>query len=136
MWPLNECVFYVQIQADKPVYSDSSLDKLRWSCSAWPIESLETSYGSLDLYMKYTFSCEATSPLKKKCGHLDLFFRRIAKVGRKIGVKVATISYGFVSPNKKKKLLLSPTFRFASKADQGVHTFSLNCRQFSNMYKN
>ena len=23
MWPLNECVFYVQIQAAKPVYSDS-----------------------------------------------------------------------------------------------------------------
>ena len=33
--------------------------KLWWSCSAWPIESLETSYGSLDLYMKYTFSWEA-----------------------------------------------------------------------------
>ena len=28
MWPLNECVFYVQIQAAKPVYSDCSLDKL------------------------------------------------------------------------------------------------------------
>ena len=28
MWPLNKCVFYVQIQAAKPVYSDSSLDKL------------------------------------------------------------------------------------------------------------
>ena len=27
-WPLNERVFYVQIQAAKPVYSDSSLDKL------------------------------------------------------------------------------------------------------------
>ena len=26
--PLNECVFYVQIQAAKQVYSDSSLDKL------------------------------------------------------------------------------------------------------------
>ena len=24
MCPLNECVFYVQIQAAKPVYSDSS----------------------------------------------------------------------------------------------------------------
>ena len=63
MWPLNECVFYVQIQAAKPVYSDSSLDKLWWSCSARPIECLETSYGNLDLYMKYTFSWEATSPL-------------------------------------------------------------------------
>ena len=61
MWPLNEYLFYVQIQAAKPVYSDSSLDKLWWSCSAWPIESLETSYGSLDLYIKYTFSWEATS---------------------------------------------------------------------------
>ena len=28
MWPLNECVFYVQIQAARPVYSDSSLDRL------------------------------------------------------------------------------------------------------------
>ena len=28
MWLLNECVVYVQIQAAKPVYSDSSLDKL------------------------------------------------------------------------------------------------------------
>ena len=28
MWPFNKCVFYVQIQAAKPVYSDSSLDKL------------------------------------------------------------------------------------------------------------
>ena len=28
MWPLNKWVFYVQIQAAKPVYSDSSLDKL------------------------------------------------------------------------------------------------------------
>ena len=28
MWPLNECVFYVQIQTTKPVYSVSSLDKL------------------------------------------------------------------------------------------------------------
>ena len=63
MLPLNECLFYVQIQAAKPVCSDSSLDKLWWSCYAWPIESLETSYGSLDLYMKYTFSWEATSPL-------------------------------------------------------------------------
>ena len=62
MWPLNECVFYVQIQAAKPVYSDSSLDKA--SCAAWPIESLETTYGSLDLYMKYAFSWEATSPFK------------------------------------------------------------------------
>ena len=32
--------------------------------------------------------------------------------------------------NKKNKLPLSPSFRFATKADQGVHTFSLNCRQF------
>ena len=63
MWPLNERVFHVQIQAAKPVYSDSSLDKLWWSYSAWPIESLETRYGSLGLYMKYTFSWEATSPL-------------------------------------------------------------------------
>ena len=55
MCPLNECVFNVQIQAAKPVYSDRSLDKLWCSCSVWPIESLETSYGSLDLYMKYTF---------------------------------------------------------------------------------
>ena len=63
MWPLNEYVFYVQIQAAKPVNSDSSLDKLWWSCSAWPIESLETSYGSLDLYKKH-ISWEATSPLE------------------------------------------------------------------------
>ena len=35
--------------------------------------------------------------LKKKCGHLDLLFRRIAKVGRKVGVKAATFSYGFTS---------------------------------------
>ena len=28
MWTLNKCIFYVQIQAAKPVYSDSSLDKL------------------------------------------------------------------------------------------------------------
>ena len=48
----------------KPVYSDSSLDKLWWSCSAWPIKSQETSNGSLDLYKKYTFSWEATSPLR------------------------------------------------------------------------
>ena len=33
------------------------------SCSARPIESLETSYDSFDLYMKYKFSWEATSPL-------------------------------------------------------------------------
>ena len=30
--------------------------------------------------------------LKKKCGPLDLLFRRIAKVGRKVGVNVATSS--------------------------------------------
>ena len=65
MWPLNEGLFYVQIQAAKPVHSDSSLDELWWSCYAWLIESLETSYGSLDLYMKYTFSWEATSPFSK-----------------------------------------------------------------------
>ena len=59
------CILW-QIQAAKQVYSYSSLDKLWWSCSAWQIESLETSYGSLDLYMKYyTFSWEATSPLHK-----------------------------------------------------------------------
>ena len=39
-------------------------------------------------------------------------------------------------PNKKKKLLLSPAFRIASKANQGVHTLSLICRQFSDIYKN
>ena len=55
MWPLDKCVFHVQIQAAKPVYSDSSLDKLWWSSSAWPIECLETNNGSLDLYMKYNF---------------------------------------------------------------------------------
>ena len=35
--------------------------------------------------------------LKKKCGHLDLLFRRIAKIVRKVGVKAATFSYGFTS---------------------------------------
>ena len=63
MWPLDKCVFYVQIQAAKPVDSDSSLYKLWWSCSVRPMECLETSNVSLDLYMKYTFSWEATSPL-------------------------------------------------------------------------
>ena len=52
MWPLNECVFYIQIQAAKPVYSDSALDKLFCLTN----RKNETSYGSLDLYMKYTFS--------------------------------------------------------------------------------
>ena len=46
----------------KPIYSDRSLDKLCWSCSAWPIKSLETIYGSLYPYKKYTFS-----PLKLVC---------------------------------------------------------------------
>ena len=45
----------------KPIYSDSLLDKQWWSCSAWPIESQETSYGCLDLNKKH----EAKSPLIK-----------------------------------------------------------------------
>ena len=54
--------FMYRSKLPKPVYTDSSLDKLLWKCSAWPIESLETSYDSLDLYKKYAFSQEATSP--------------------------------------------------------------------------
>ena len=32
--------------------------------------------------------------VKKKCGHHDLLFRRITKVGRKVGVKAATFLTG------------------------------------------
>ena len=35
--------------------------------------------------------------LKKKCGHHDRLFRRIAKVGRKVGVKAATFLTGLSS---------------------------------------
>jgi len=58
---MNVYIMY-RSKLPKPVYSDSSLDKLWWSCSSWPIESLETIYDSLDLYKKYAFSQEATSP--------------------------------------------------------------------------
>ena len=49
----------------KPVYSDSPLNKLWWSCPAWPIKRLETIYGSLDPYKKYTFKLRGHR-LKKK----------------------------------------------------------------------
>ena len=37
---------------------------------------------------------EQTASLKKKCGHHDLFFMRLANVGRKVGVKAATFFTG------------------------------------------
>ena len=52
---------------------------------------------------------------KKKCGHLNLLFSRILKVGAKVGVKVATFSYGFTSLNPKESSLFMLHFVFKLK---------------------
>ena len=36
--------------------------------------------------------------LKQKCGYLDMLYRRIAKVGAKVGVKVIATSYTGLLP--------------------------------------
>ena len=59
MWPLNERVIYVQIQADKPVYSDSSLDKLfcltnrKSGNQLWQLESVHEIYIFLRGYVSF-----------------------------------------------------------------------------------
>ena len=44
--------------------------------------------------MIYTKIFHIVGNLKKKCGHHDLLLSRIAKVGKKLGVKAATFLTG------------------------------------------
>ena len=54
-------------------------------------------YKYLIYYIKFLYNDFLKIFGNLKCGHLDLLFRRIAKVGRKVGVKAATFFYGFTS---------------------------------------
>jgi len=54
-------------------------------------------YKYLIYYIKFLYNDFLKIFGNLKCGHLDLIFRRIAKVGRKVGVKAATFFYGFTS---------------------------------------
>ena len=56
------------------------------------INSLFIIYNDINsLFIKYIQYCRK---LKNKCGHHNLVFRRITKVGRKVGVKAATFLSG------------------------------------------